>query len=75
LRPTAELAYDSKPRENLKVAILVEGGLEQSEMTEPRKALDKAGAMTRDCFASQRPRAGAERQGLGDEFGGRYRTR
>jgi deglycase len=31
----------------LKVAILVENGFEQVEMTEPRKALDQAGAETR----------------------------
>jgi protease I len=31
----------------LKVAILVENGFEQVEMTEPRKALDQAGAQTR----------------------------
>lgn len=30
----------------LKVAILVANGFEQVEMTEPRKALDKAGAQT-----------------------------
>lgn len=32
--------------EGLKVAILVADGFEQSEMTEPRKALDEAGAKT-----------------------------
>ena len=31
----------------LKVAILVENGFEQVELTEPRKALDQAGAETR----------------------------
>src|ERR1700716_2584616 len=30
----------------LKVAILIENGFEQVEMTEPRKALDQAGAQT-----------------------------
>jgi protease I len=30
----------------LKVAILIENGFEQVEMTEPRKALDEAGAQT-----------------------------
>jgi protease I len=30
----------------LKVAILIENGFEQVEMTEPRKALDQAGAET-----------------------------
>src|SRR5262245_53432929 len=32
---------------SMKVAILVENGFEQSEMVEPRKALDAAGAETR----------------------------
>lgn len=31
---------------NMKVAVLVTDGFEQSEMVEPRKALDKAGAQT-----------------------------
>jgi len=31
----------------LKVAILVEDGFEQVELTEPRKALDQAGAVTK----------------------------
>ena len=31
----------------VKVAILVEDGFEQVELTEPRKALDEAGAETR----------------------------
>lgn len=32
---------------NLKVAILVTDGFEQVELTEPRKALDQAGAKTK----------------------------
>ena len=36
----------SKPLQGLMVAILVADGFEQVEMTEPRKALDKAGAIT-----------------------------
>lgn len=35
-----------KPLKGLKVAILVDNGFEQVEMTEPRKALEKAGAKT-----------------------------
>jgi len=37
----------SKTLHGLKVAILVTGGFEQVEMTEPRKALDTAGAETK----------------------------
>lgn len=36
----------AKELTNLKVAILVANGFEQSEMTEPRKALENAGAKT-----------------------------
>ncbi len=32
---------------SIRVAILVENGFEQVELTEPRKALDQAGAQTR----------------------------
>jgi len=35
-----------KPLDGMKIAILVTDGFEQVEMTEPRKALDKAGATT-----------------------------
>jgi protease I len=38
----------------LRVAILVDGGFEQVELVEPRKALDHAGAETR--VASPKPR-------------------
>lgn len=34
----------SKPLENIKIAMLVADGFEQSEMVEPRKALEQAGA-------------------------------
>ena len=37
----------SSSLDGMKVAILVSDGFEQSEMTEPRKALDLAGAQTR----------------------------
>ena len=37
----------SETLNGLKVAILVTDGFEQVEMTEPRKALDEAGAETR----------------------------
>jgi protease I len=36
----------TKPLQGLRVAILVDDGFEQVEMTEPRKALDEAGAKT-----------------------------
>ena len=36
----------AKPLEGKKIAILETDGVEQSELTEPRKALDEAGANT-----------------------------
>jgi protease I len=39
-------AAGSRPLDGMKVAILVSDGFEQVEMTEPRKALDAAGAQT-----------------------------
>ncbi len=45
------------PNNNLngkRIAILATDGVEQSEMTEPRKALDAAGAKDRTGFARQR---------------------
>lgn len=36
----------SKPLEGKRIAILLTDGVEQSELTEPRKALEKAGAKT-----------------------------
>ena len=39
----------------LKVAILVDDGFEQVELVQPRKALDQAGAETRDRVAQGRP--------------------
>ena len=52
----------------LRVAILVENGFERVEMTEPRKALDQAGAETR--LVSPRPEKvrGGEFTEWGDEF-------
>jgi len=41
--------------EGLKVAILVTDGFEQSELIEPRKALDQAGAETRIVSPPQKP--------------------
>jgi protease I len=37
---------ETKPLQGLRVAILVDDGFEQVELTEPRKALDEAGAKT-----------------------------
>ena len=54
--------------QGLKVAILVESGFEQVEMTEPRKALDQAGAKTTLVSpAGQRVRAW-NLTDWGDEF-------
>ncbi len=37
---------ESKPLDGMKIAILITDGFEQVEMTEPKKALEKAGAIT-----------------------------
>ncbi len=41
----------------LKVAILIDNGFEHVEMTEPRKALDQAGAVTRIVSPKQKVRS------------------
>jgi protease I len=43
---SSSAAASSRPLDGMKVAILVSDGFEQVEMTEPRKALDAAGAQT-----------------------------
>jgi protease I len=40
--------------EGLKVAILVDDGFERVKLVEPRKALDQAGAETRNRFTQGR---------------------
>ena len=37
---------DAKNLQGMRVAILATSGVEQAELTEPRKALDEAGALT-----------------------------
>src|SRR4030081_1357041 len=51
-----------------KVAILVENGFEQVEMTEPRKALDDAGAQTKLISPVKGKVKGWERTDWGKEF-------
>jgi protease I len=52
----------------LKVAILVANGFEQVEMTEPRKALDKAGAQTELVSPEKEQVKGWNHTEWGDEF-------
>lgn len=52
----------------LKVAILVDNGFEQSEMTEPRKALDEQGAKTTLISPVQGKVKGWKHTEWGDEF-------
>jgi protease I len=51
-----------------KVAILVENGFEQVELTEPRKALDRAGATTRIVSPAGKKVKGWQHKEWGDEF-------
>jgi protease I len=51
-----------------KVAILVENGFEQVELTEPRKALDAAGATTHIVSPRQGKVKGWQKTDWGDEF-------
>ena len=53
---------------NLKVAILVADGFEQSEMAEPKKALDEAGAKTVIVSPCQGKVKGWKAKNWGDEF-------
>jgi protease I len=52
-----------------KVAILVANGFEQSEMTEPRKALDEAGANTEIVSPEKGKVKGWQHTDWGDQFG------
>ncbi|HYZ61377.1 MAG TPA: type 1 glutamine amidotransferase domain-containing protein [Acetobacteraceae bacterium] len=54
--------------DGLKVAILVTDGFEQVEMTEPRKALDQAGAKTTLVSPKDRQVRGWQFTDWGDEF-------
>lgn len=53
---------------NLKVAILVENGFEQVELTEPKKALEQAGAMTQIVSPAGNKVKGWQHTNWGDEF-------
>lgn len=59
------MAQDVK---GLKVAILVENGFEQVEMTEPKKALEQAGAKTEIVSPSKGKVKGWKIKEWGDEF-------
>lgn len=52
----------------IKVAILVDNGFEQVEMTEPRKALDQEGAQTHLISPSKNKVKGWQHTQWGDEF-------
>jgi protease I len=52
----------------LKVAILIADGFEQSEMTEPKKALDQAGAQTTIVSPTKGKVKGWSKKNWGDEF-------
>ncbi len=51
-----------------KVAILVTDGFEQSEMTEPRKALEEQGAKTEIVSPAEGSVKGWQKENWGDEF-------
>lgn len=54
--------------DGLKVAILVTDGFEQAELTEPRKALDAAGATTKIVSPNDREVEGWKHYDAGDRF-------
>lgn len=58
----------SNELQGLKVAILVSDGFEQSEMTEPKKALDAAGAKTTIVSPVKGKVKGWQHKSWGDEF-------
>jgi len=58
----------AKRLENKKVAILVENGFEQVELTEPRKALDEAGAETKIVSPVEGKVKGWQHTEWGDKF-------
>lgn len=57
-----------KQLSNLKVAILVENGFEQVELTEPKKALEAAGAVTQIVSPAGKKVKGWQHTQWGDEF-------
>jgi protease I len=58
----------AKPLDGKKIAILATDGVEQSELTEPRKALEEAGANTVLDFAYRRDNSSNEPQGKGQHL-------
>jgi len=58
----------SKKLNNLKVAILVENGFEQVELTDPQKALEQAGATTQIVSPVEGKVKGWQHTEWGDEF-------
>jgi protease I len=62
------MATDTRKLEGKRVAILVADGFEQVEMTEPRKALDLAGAKTSIVSPSKGKVKGWKHVDWGDEF-------
>jgi protease I len=57
-----------KKLSNLKVAILVDNGFEQVELTEPKKALEQAGAVTQIVSPAGEKVKGWQHKEWGDEF-------
>src|SRR5207244_11331214 len=64
----AEDSYMTQQLKNRKVAIVVENGFEQVELTEPRKALDEAGAKTEIVSPVKGSVKGWKTDRWGDEF-------
>lgn len=58
----------NKPLNEIKVAILISDGFEQSEMTEPKKALELAGAKTTIISPAKGKVKGWQHKSWGDEF-------
>src|SRR6266853_2985592 len=65
-RETLDMASDSL--KNLKIAILATDGVEQVELTEPRKALEAAGAKTKLVSPKEREIHGWQFSEWGDNF-------
>jgi protease I len=65
---TGEPINDQRRLDGKRVAILVADGFEQVELTEPRRALDEAGASTQIVSPSQPKVKGWQHTKWGDEF-------
>jgi len=57
-----------KPMKNMRIAILVDNGFEQVELTDPQKALEQAGAVTRIVSPAEGKVKGWQHTEWGDEF-------